>query len=40
MTMGNNIATYYLGTMLDEAGITNFDTQLKVNIIISIWALA
>jgi sugar porter (SP) family MFS transporter len=40
MTMGNNIVTYYLGTMLDEAGVTNFNTQLIVNIILSVWAFA
>lgn len=30
MTAGNNVATYYLGTMLDEAGVTNSNTQLQV----------
>lgn len=39
MTMGNNVVTYYLGTMLDEAGITDENTQLKVNIIMSAWSL-
>jgi MFS family permease len=38
MTMGNNIATYYLGTILNTAGVTNYDTQLIVNIILSLWA--
>ncbi|EFX03572.1 hexose transporter [Grosmannia clavigera kw1407] len=39
MTMGNNIVTYYLGTMLDEAGVTDYNTQLQVNIIMSAWSL-
>lgn len=30
MTPGNNIVTYYLGTMLTQAGITNTNTQLQV----------
>jgi MFS family permease len=30
MTQGNNVVTYYLGTMLNEAGITNTNTQLQV----------
>jgi len=38
MTAGNNIVTYYLGTMLDEAGVTNTNTQLQVNIIMSAWS--
>ncbi|KAK5112067.1 hypothetical protein LTR85_011648 [Meristemomyces frigidus] len=38
MTPGNNVVTYYLGTMLDEAGITNTKTQLQVNIILSAWS--
>ncbi|KAI1626538.1 MFS sugar transporter-like protein [Exophiala viscosa] len=39
MTMGNNIVTYYFGTMPNQAGVTDFNTQLKVNIILSAWAL-
>lgn len=38
MTMGNNVVTYYLGTMLNQAGVTDLNTQLKVNIIISAWS--
>jgi sugar porter (SP) family MFS transporter len=38
MTMGNNVVTYYLGTMLNVAGVTDFDTQLIVNIVLSGWA--
>lgn len=34
MTAGNNIGTYYLGTMLDQAGITNTKTQLQVRLAI------
>ncbi|KAF2715556.1 hexose transporter [Pleomassaria siparia CBS 279.74] len=39
MTMGNNIATYFLGTMLTTAGVTDLDSQLQVNIILSAWSL-
>ncbi|KAF2007286.1 general substrate transporter [Amniculicola lignicola CBS 123094] len=39
MTMGNNVVTYYLGTMLNQAGVTDLNTQLKVNITISAWSL-
>lgn len=31
MTPGNNVVTYYLGTMLNEAGITNTNVQLQVS---------
>lgn len=30
MTPGNNVVTYYLGTILTEAGVTNTNTQLQV----------
>ncbi|KAH6667543.1 MFS sugar transporter-like protein [Halenospora varia] len=36
---GNNIISYYLGTMLDNAGITNTTTQLEINIILNAWCL-
>ncbi|KAF8195592.1 MFS sugar transporter-like protein [Pholiota molesta] len=36
---GNVIASYYLGTMLDNAGITNSTTQLEINIILNAWCL-
>lgn len=34
MLSGNNIISYYLGTMLDGAGITNSNTQLEINVIL------
>lgn len=30
MNIGNNIVSYYLGSMLDNAGITNTNTQLQI----------
>jgi hypothetical protein len=30
MLSGNNIISYYLGTMLDNAGITDSTTQLEI----------
>ena len=36
---GNVIASYYLGTMLDNAGITDADTQLRINVILNAWCL-
>ncbi|KAF1985002.1 sugar transporter [Aulographum hederae CBS 113979] len=36
---GNVIASYYLGSMLDNAGITNTTTQLQINIILNAWCL-
>ncbi|KJA21202.1 hypothetical protein HYPSUDRAFT_751468 [Hypholoma sublateritium FD-334 SS-4] len=36
---GNVIASYYLGTMLDNAGITNSTVQLEINIILNAWCL-
>jgi len=36
---GNVIASYYLGTMLTNAGITNTTTQLQINIILNAWCL-
>lgn len=39
MTMGNNIVSYYLGTMLEQAGITDVNSQLQVNIVMAVWSL-
>jgi len=39
MLSGNNIISYYLGTMLDNAGITDSTTQLEINIILNAWCL-
>ncbi|KAF8853833.1 MFS sugar transporter-like protein [Acephala macrosclerotiorum] len=39
MLSGNNIISYYLGTMLDNAGITDSTTQLQINIILNAWCL-
>ena len=36
---GNVIASYYLGTMLDNAGITSTTTQLQINVILNAWCL-
>lgn len=39
MTQVLTAYSYYLGTMLTQAGITNTDTQLQINIYLSIWCL-
>ncbi|KAJ5525878.1 hypothetical protein N7494_012528 [Penicillium frequentans] len=39
MSSGNNIVSYYLGEMLDKAGITSETTQLQINIILTAWCL-
>lgn len=39
MLPGTNIITYYFGTMLEQAGITNPTTQLEINIILTAWSL-
>jgi hypothetical protein len=39
MLSGNNIISYYLGTMLDQAGITDSTTQLEINIILNAFCL-
>ncbi|CZR66416.1 related to hexose transporter protein [Phialocephala subalpina] len=39
MLPGTNIITYYFGTMLEQAGITNATTQLEINIILTAWSL-
>lgn len=36
---GNNTITYYLGTVLDTAGVTSVPTQLAINIGLSVWNL-
>ncbi|KAF4635804.1 hypothetical protein G7Y89_g2287 [Cudoniella acicularis] len=36
---GNVIASYYLGAMLTNAGITDTTTQLQINIILNAWCL-
>jgi sugar porter (SP) family MFS transporter len=36
---GNVIVSYYLGTMLTDAGITDQTTQLQINIILNAWCL-
>uniref|UniRef100_A0A8H7KF15 Major facilitator superfamily (MFS) profile domain-containing protein n=1 Tax=Bionectria ochroleuca TaxID=29856 RepID=A0A8H7KF15_BIOOC len=37
---GSMIATYYFGDMLTNAGITDSDTQLQLNVILNAWCLA
>lgn len=39
MLSGNNIISYYLGTMLTQAGITDSTTQLEINIVLNAWCL-
>jgi hypothetical protein len=36
---GNIIASYYLGSELDTAGITNSTDQLKANVVLNVWCL-
>jgi hypothetical protein len=36
---GNIIASYYLGTELDTAGITSSVDQLKANVVLNVWCL-
>lgn len=38
MLPGTNIVTYYFGTMLSQAGITDATTQLEINIILTAWS--
>lgn len=33
------LSSYYLGDMLTQAGVTDFKTQLQVNVILSCWSL-
>ncbi|KAF3763113.1 putative sugar transporter [Cryphonectria parasitica EP155] len=37
---GNIIASYYLSTELDTAGITDTLQQLKANVVLNVWCLA
>ncbi|KAJ9614905.1 hypothetical protein H2204_014304 [Knufia peltigerae] len=39
MLAGNNIISYYFGTMLTQAGVTDSTTQLEINIILNAWCL-
>lgn len=39
MLTGSNIFGYYLGTVLDNAGITDSTTQLEINIILNAFCL-
>jgi MFS family permease len=39
MLSGNNVISYYLGTMLTQAGITDSTTQLEINIILNAFCL-
>jgi hypothetical protein len=39
MLPGTNIITYYFGTMLTQAGITDATTQLEINIVLTAWTL-
>ena len=39
MLSGNNIISYYLGTMLTQAGITSSKTQLEINVILNAFCL-
>ncbi|RFU26952.1 hypothetical protein B7463_g9392, partial [Scytalidium lignicola] len=36
---GNIIASYYLGSELDTAGITDTNDQLKANVVLNVWCL-
>ncbi|RMD43108.1 hypothetical protein DV735_g1992, partial [Chaetothyriales sp. CBS 134920] len=36
---GNGFVTYYLGSILTAAGITDTDTQLQISIYLSLWML-
>ncbi|RDW62429.1 putative hexose transporter protein [Coleophoma cylindrospora] len=36
---GSNIITFYFGSLLDSAGITDSHTQLEINVILSVWQL-
>ncbi|KAF9698004.1 hypothetical protein EKO04_004535 [Ascochyta lentis] len=39
MLSGSNIITYYFGSMLSQAGVTDYTTQLEINVILSVWQL-
>ncbi|KAJ5633133.1 hypothetical protein N7490_009472 [Penicillium lividum] len=36
---GNNIVSYYLSIMLDNAGIKDTNTQLQINVVLNVWCL-
>lgn len=38
MLSGNNIVTYYTGSMLTNAGITDTDTQLQINVYLNLFS--
>ncbi|KAL3475098.1 hypothetical protein BJX99DRAFT_259713 [Aspergillus californicus] len=40
MLSGDSIITFYFGSMLSQAGITDPTTQLEVNIVLTSWNLA
>jgi len=40
MLPGTNIITFYFGTMLSQAGISDPTTQLEINIILTAWTFA
>jgi MFS family permease len=35
--LGNFVVSFYLGTILDQAGITNSNTQLQINVILNCY---
>ena len=39
MLPGTNIITFYFGEMLQGAGITNPNTELQINVILTAWSL-
>ncbi|KAH7235419.1 MFS sugar transporter-like protein [Fusarium tricinctum] len=39
MGSGNNIASYFLGDMLNNAGLTDKNTQLEINVVLNAWCL-
>ncbi|KAF1995058.1 hexose transporter [Amniculicola lignicola CBS 123094] len=39
MLTGSNVITFYFGDMLSQAGISDSNTQLQINVILSAWQL-
>ncbi|KAH7413065.1 hexose transporter [Cadophora sp. MPI-SDFR-AT-0126] len=39
-SFGNFVVSYYLGKILDQAGITKTETQTQINVILSCWSFA
>ncbi|KAL1868348.1 hypothetical protein Plec18167_008273 [Paecilomyces lecythidis] len=37
---GNYVVSYYVGQILDQAGITNTKTQTQINVILNCWSFA